>query len=77
MDRVSASGAENRGSTPLGRTKNGELRRMVRHWFRKPAGEIPCRFESCTHRYENFYRVSIEVFGFDFYDFRPCGSIFS
>ena len=23
---------------------------MVWHWFRKPAGEIPCRFKSCTLR---------------------------
>ncbi len=23
---------------------------MVFGWFRKPVGEIPCRFESCTHR---------------------------
>ena len=29
---------------------------MVRHWFRKPAGEIPCRFESCTLRAENHYQ---------------------
>lgn len=25
---------------------------MVWHWFRKPAGEIPYRFKSCTLRNE-------------------------
>lgn len=25
--------------------------RMVMHWFRKPAGESPYRFEPCTLRF--------------------------
>ena len=27
---------------------------MVLHWFRKPAGEIPCRFESYTLRIDKY-----------------------
>ena len=35
---------------------------MVWHWFRKPAGAIPCRFKSCTLRQlgnQNFYIIII------------------
>ena len=39
-----------RGSNPLEGTIVRRVGRMVMHWFRKPAGEIPCRFESCTLR---------------------------
>ena len=30
--------------------KQRRVRLMVWHWFRKPAGEIPYRFKSCTLR---------------------------
>ena len=45
---------------------DGGLRRMVRHRSRKPAGEIPCRFESCTLRSERGERDFIMQYQFLF-----------
>ena len=41
--------------------ENGGLAEWLMRWFRKPVGEILCRFESCTLRQKGFCKCELSA----------------